>query len=109
MATQPVMIKVWIGAAAVSAIALAGSFSPASAAIACKDGYQRVQGNYIATPYCQDELLTKVAREFGMKVSGSKIRWNPNYKRQVCLTVGNDIRVQEICRTVNPTIRGRSF
>ena len=85
MATQPVMIKVWIGAAAVSAIALAGSFSPASAAIACKDGYQRVQGNYIATPYC------------------------PNYKRQVCLTVGNDIRVQEICRTVNPTIRGRPY
>lgn len=110
MATRPVDTHVWIGAAAVAAIALTGPALPAAAAgIVCKNGYQLVQGNYIATPYCQDALLTRVAREYGMKVSGSAIRWNPNYKRQVCRTVGHDIRVQENCRTVDPSVRGRSF
>jgi hypothetical protein len=99
-----------IGFAAVaSVLALTSMASPAAAAIKCKNGFQLVQGNYIATPYCQDALLTRVAREYGMRVSGSEIRWNPNYKRQVCRTVGHDIRVQENCRTVNPSVRGRSF
>lgn len=98
-----------ISAAAVVAVTLTGAPPPAAAAIVCKNGFQLVQGNYIATPYCQDALLTIVARQYGMKVSGSEIRWNPNYKRQVCRTVGHDIRVQENCRTVNPGVRGRSF
>jgi hypothetical protein len=78
-------------------------------AIDCKDGYQLVQGNYLATPYCQDELLAEVARAYGMSVSTHEIRENPNYKRRVCRFVGPDIRVQEACISVNPNGRGRSF
>jgi hypothetical protein len=91
-----------------AALAILATATPA-AAIDCKDGYQLVQGNYLATPYCQDDLLTKVARQYGMSVSASEIRENPNYKRRVCRFVGRDIRVQEACISVNPNGRGRSF
>jgi hypothetical protein len=79
------------------------------AAFDCKNGYQLVQGNYIATPYCQDAYLTRVAHQYGMHVSASEIRENPNTKRRVCRLIGRDIRVQEACITVNPNGRGRPF
>jgi hypothetical protein len=95
-------------AIAAAVIALAAATSPA-AAITCRDGYQLVQGSYLATPYCQDALLTQVARQYGIKVSAVEIRENPNTKRHVCRFVGRDIRVQETCMQVNPNGRGRSF
>ena len=80
-------------APAIAAIIVA---SPASA-IDCVRGYQRVQGNMLATPYCQDQYLAQVAREYGIPASAAKIRNNPNYKKEVCRTVLNDIRVQLTC------------
>jgi hypothetical protein len=78
------------------AIAAILAATPASA-IDCVRGYQRVQGNLIATPYCQDQQLAQVAREFGIPASAAKIRNNPNYKKEVCRTVASDIRVQLTC------------
>ena len=75
-------------------------------AIECHDGYQRVQGNLIATPDCQDENLARVARSFGVKASADRIRNNPNYKREVCRIAGRDIRVQEACVNENQPFRG---
>lgn len=83
--------------------------SPVSAAIACKNGYQRVQGNEIATPYCQDELLAQVARSYGNRTSAYTIRTNPNAKRDVCRLVGRDIRVQSVCIDSGPFGRGGRF
>ena len=97
-----------VAAVVLSAVTLATTAAPA-AAITCKNGYQLVQGSYLATPYCQDDLLTKVARQYGIKASAFEIRENPNYKRHVCRTVGRDIRVQETCNQVNPYGRHRSF
>ncbi len=77
----------------VAAIAAA---TPASA-IECRQGTQRVQGNWIATPYCQDQYLAQVARERGMRASAAKIRNNPNYKKELCRTLYTDIRVQTTC------------
>ena len=92
----------------VTIVAASAGVTPAQA-ISCKDGYQLVQGNYLSTPYCRDALVAVVAREYGMHVSASEIRENPNYKRRVCRFVGNDIRVQESCIIVNPSRRGRAF
>lgn len=86
--------------AAAVAISVIFGAKPA-AAITCKNGFQRVQGDYLATPYCQDALLAAVARQYGMSASASAIRENPNYKRQVCRLVGRDIRVQETCIDAN--------
>ena len=49
--------------------------------------------------------LADVAREYGFRVSFAEIRNNPNAKRNVCIYVGRDIRVQENCLTANPTGR----
>jgi hypothetical protein len=92
-----------LAAAAVSIVVVTAS-TPA-VAIDCKDGYQLVQGNRLATPYCQDDLLTRVARQYGMKVNSEEIRESPNFKREVCRIVGRDIRVQENCRISNPSGR----
>lgn len=77
------------------------SASPASAAIECRNGYQLVQGNLLATPYCQEKLLAQVAREYGLKATFAEIRNNPNTKRNVCAFVGRDIRVQQTCIDAN--------
>jgi len=76
---------------------LAGLLATPAAAIKCVNGYQQVQGNLIATPYCQDQLLAQVARQYGFKASDAKIRNNPNYKKELCRYVQNDIRVQQTC------------
>jgi hypothetical protein len=68
-----------------------------AAAIKCQDGNQLVQGNWLATPYCQDQNLGKVARELGFKASDAQIHNNPNYKKELCRSVFNDIRVQMTC------------
>lgn len=83
--------------------------APAHAKIVCRDGYQTVGGSQIATPYCQDELLARVARDHGMKASSARIRDNPNYKREVCRFVGHDIRVSQHCQNETPSFRGRAF
>jgi len=71
--------------------------TPAAARIKCENGFQRVQGNLIATPYCQDEYLAQVARQYGFKASAARIRNDPNYKKELCRFVFNDIRVQTTC------------
>lgn len=83
------------GAAAVAAASLAPS--AASAKIQCKDGYQIIKGEELATPFCQDENLADVARTYGVQVSGREMRTNLNRKAEVCRFIGHDIRVREAC------------
>jgi hypothetical protein len=63
----------------------------------CRDGPQNVKGDWLITPYCQDVLLTQVARENGLPASLDKIRNNNNYKKDICRTVFTDIRVTDTC------------
>jgi hypothetical protein len=74
---------------------------PAEARINCVNGNQIVNGVPLATPYCQDELVAKVARERGVKVSANEIRNNPNLKRNVCQHVGRDNRIYMACIDAN--------
>lgn len=96
-------------ALACAALFAAAMWSEPAAAIECRGGFQVVQGNLLATPYCQDALLANVARQYGFKTSAAAIRENPNHKREICRFVGRDIRVQENCITANPNGRGRLF
>lgn len=98
----------WLGGLFAVAIANFAGVTSAHAKIQCADGFQRVQGNWLATPYCQDALLGKVARQYGMRASDVEIRNNPNFKRHVCRLVGQDIRVRSTCLEVNP-YRGRGL
>jgi hypothetical protein len=66
-----------------------------------------VAGAMLATPYCQDELVAQVARQYGVAAPADKIRNNPNFKREVCRLIGQDIRIKETCNEVNSYGRGR--
>jgi hypothetical protein len=79
-----------------SLIAAATLASPANA-ITCRNGAQLVQGNWLATPYCQDQYLAQVARERGFKTSAAAIRNNPNHKKELCRFMFSDIRVAATC------------
>ena len=81
---------------------VAFALSTPALAIKCQNGYQMVQGNLISTPYCQDQYLAQVARQYGVNAPAAELRNNPNYKRNVCRLVGRDIRIQETCSHVTP-------
>jgi hypothetical protein len=70
-----------------------------SFAITCNQGNQLVGGQWLATPYCQDEYLAQVGREHGFQASAERLRSNPNYKKELCRFVFSDIRVQEACNS----------
>lgn len=102
------MAKKRLGAMSLAAAGLAVTMAqPASARIECSNGFQRVDGAMLSTPYCRDNLVAAVAREYGVDAPDAKIRNNPNFKRHVCRLIGQDIRIKESCDEVNPTGRGR--
>ena len=45
----------------------------------------------------------EVAHQYGMNASVEAIRSNPNFKREVCRLIGQDIRVKENCDEANPS------
>lgn len=73
-----------------------GYSTPASA-IDCSGPWQKVNGQPIATPYCEDNYLGQNARAAGLRVSNQEIRRNPNTKGDVCRFIGRDNRVRDIC------------
>ena len=76
------------------------SVSPSSSVLAhivCHDEFQVVEGREIATPYCQDDNLARVAREHGRNVSGAEVRNNSALRNQLCKTLGDDIGVRTTC------------
>lgn len=85
--------------AAVPVLALVSIAGASNAdAIECRDDYQVVQGQLLATPYCADGYLAKVARGYGVRVSAREIRNNPNKKAEVCRFMGHDTRISHICQ-----------
>lgn len=68
-----------------------------AAYIRCEGSYQLVNDSWIATPYCEDQHLARVANTYGDLVTPPEIRGNPSTKAEVCRLVGNDIRVDDIC------------
>ena len=72
-------------------------FDAAEAKIRCDGAFQIVQGNHIATPYCGDNYLAKVAQGYGSKVTARQIRNSPSKKQEICQWIGHDTRVQDIC------------
>lgn len=69
----------------------------ARGAIVCQDEFQSVEGQQIATPYCEDSYIAKVAREHGHNVSGAQLRRNPGLKDETCRLVDADKRVGHFC------------
>jgi hypothetical protein len=84
-----------------------GVSAPAEAKIVCNKGFQMVQGSWLATPYCQDDYVADVARQYGFSASPSRVRNDPLFKQHLCRFIGQDIRIKESCDEVSPSVRGR--
>ena len=78
--------------------ALATAYAMPASAIECQGNFQiQPNGLTIATPYCQDSNLARIASERGVRVSAEEIRNNPGAKARLCRTAGEDIRVRDTC------------
>lgn len=91
------LIKGNLLAGLVAVLAMAIS-AEAYAGINCSGRYQVVRGHgHVATPYCEDEYLARVARGYGTRVSGAAIRRSTGRKEEICRFIGHDSRVADIC------------
>lgn len=90
------MKRFLISATAFTALAVAAP--GAATAIICDGNFQLLpNGGEIATPYCEDGELARVAYRNGMCVTAREIRNHPSAKEEACKLVGDDIRVRDTC------------
>jgi uncharacterized protein YfaQ (DUF2300 family) len=76
--------------------------SPAAARIECRGNFQISKYGPIATPYCQDEEIARVARTYGIRVTGAEVRNNPLKKVYLCQIIGGDNRLKGSCGAYAP-------
>lgn len=94
--------------AAVVLVALAWS-APAAAKIQCKGNFQVTTQGLIATPYCEEEQIARVARSYGWNGTASQVHNNPNTKVYLCQRYGRDNRLKGSCGAYSeePWVPGR--
>jgi hypothetical protein len=94
--------------AAAALLALAWS-APASARIQCKGNFQVTQQGLIATPYCEEEQIARVARSYGWRGTAAEVQNNPNTKVYLCQRFGGDNRLKGSCGAYGevPWVPGR--
>jgi hypothetical protein len=81
------------GAALLSAV----SVEPATARIRCQGEFQVTRYGLIATPYCGEEEIARVANSYGSRVTAAEVHNNPLTKVYLCQTIGYDWRLQSPC------------
>ena len=81
---------------------LAGTAFPASAKIRCEGNFQMTNNGLIATPYCEEEQIAKVARSLGANVTAAEVHKNPLKKVYLCQVYGRDVRLKGSCAGYSP-------
>ena len=84
----------------------AASIQPATARIRCDGDFQITQYGRIATPYCEEEQIAKVANSYGWRVSAAEVHHNPLTKVYLCQTIGYDTRLKGDCAGYSPDSYG---
>ena len=82
---------------------------PAAAKIQCKGNFQVTGQGLIATPYCEEEQIARVARSYGWNGTASEVHNNPNTKVYLCQRFGRDNRLKGSCGAYGevPWVSGR--
>lgn len=104
VALSPILAA--LGCAGLAAGVTIGS-AVAEAKITCKDGFQLSAGNWISTPYCNDEHLAEIGRRHGFKVTGAELRRDYGKKDDLCRSVGRSGLARHYCPLETPSGRGR--
>jgi hypothetical protein len=73
------------------------SLQPAAARILCDGEFQISKYGPIATPYCGDQVIARVAHEYGWRESAAQVGSNPPAKVYICQTLATDWRLQGPC------------
>ena len=84
------------GFATVALLSVA-SLQPAAARMLCDGEFQITKYGPIATPYCGDQVIARVANEYGWRDSAAGVGSNPLAKVYICQTLGRDWRLQGPC------------
>jgi hypothetical protein len=86
-----------------AALFVAAVAEPASARIECQGNFMVTKKNgLIATPYCEEEQIAKVARSYGWKVTAKQVHNDPLTKVQICQVLGGDVRLKGSCAGYGP-------
>jgi hypothetical protein len=80
-----------------AALLSAVSVEPAAARIRCQGEFQVTRYGLIATPYCGEEEIARVANSYGSRVTAAEVHNNPLTKVYLCQTIGYDWRLQSPC------------
>jgi len=91
---------------AVTALLALTATSPAEARIECRGQFQVYKYGLISTPYCEEEQIARVARSYGVNVTGAQVRNDALKKVYLCQTLGNDIRMKGSCGAYAPDVYG---
>jgi hypothetical protein len=91
------VLKVCVASFETVALLSAASLHPAAARILCDGEFQINQYGHIATPYCADQVIARVANEYGWRESAAQVGSNPLAKVYICQTLGTDWRLQGPC------------
>jgi hypothetical protein len=65
-------------------IGFGASVMPANAHIRCDDEFQIINGQRVATPYCEAEQLARASRGHGVMISGDAVRKDPQLREDLC-------------------------
>ncbi|HZJ13389.1 MAG TPA: hypothetical protein VFD26_12215 [Methyloceanibacter sp.] len=87
---------------AVTALLAIAVASPAAARIECRGNFQISKYGPIATPYCEEQQIARVARSYGIKVTDAEVHRNPLKKVYLCQTIGSDSRLKGSCAGYAP-------
>jgi hypothetical protein len=79
----------------------------AEARIQCQGNFHVTKYGLIATPYCEEEQIARVARSYGVNVSGSQVRNDALKKVYLCQWLGGDVRLKGSCGAYAPELYGR--
>ena len=71
------------GFATVALLSVA-SLQPAAARMLCDGEFQITKYGPIATPYCGDQVIARVANEYGWRNSAAEVGSNPLAKVYIC-------------------------
>ncbi len=96
------MHKIFPVIAAIGALGgVAFTAAPAEAKIRCQGVFQVTKYGLHATPYCEEQRIAQVARQYGYDVRDSGLD-----KIKFCMAYGYDNRLREACAPYYPP-RGR--
>jgi len=78
------------------------TLTPATAKIRCQGIFQVTPNGNIASPYCADGEIARVARSYGEKVTDAQVRNDPLTKVRLCQRFGGDNRLKGACGAYDP-------